>query len=74
MLVPRGMAHGYIVLSETAIFSYKCDNIYNRESEGGLLYDDSNLNIDWILESSTFKVSEKDLQQPLLGDHKPINL
>jgi len=74
MLVPRGMAHGYIVLSDTAIFAYKCDNGYNKDSEGGLLYNDPKLEIDWILDPSSFKVSDKDLVQPLFGNHKSINL
>ena len=74
VLVPKGMAHGYIVLSDTAIFAYKCDNGYNKESEGGLLYNDPKLGIDWILDPTTYKVSEKDLVQPKFGDHKPINL
>ncbi len=74
MLVPRGMAHGYIVLSETAIFAYKCDNGYNKESEGGLLYNDPKMKIDWILDPSTFVVSEKDIILPVFGEHKPINL
>ncbi len=74
MLVPRGMAHGYIVLSDTAIFAYKCDNGYNKESEGGLLYNDPKLKIDWILDPSTFVVSEKDVVLPVFGDHKSIDL
>lgn len=74
MLVPRGMAHGYIVLSETAIFAYKCDNAYHKESEGGLLYNDPKLEIDWILDPNTYKVSDKDLVLPVFGDHKSINL
>lgn len=74
MLVPRGMAHGYIALSDNAIFAYKCDNVYNKESEGGLLYNDPKLGIDWILEPTTFIVSDKDVIQPKFGDHKPINL
>lgn len=74
MLVPRGMAHGYIVLSDTAIFAYKCDNGYNKASEGGLLYNDPKLKIDWILDPSSFLVSEKDTVLPIFGDHKPINL
>ena len=49
LFVPRGFAHGFIVLSETAIFSYKCDNFYNKESEQGLRYDDPSLGIDWRL-------------------------
>ena len=73
MLVPRGMAHGYIVLSDTALFAYKCDNGYNQASEGGLLYNDPKLKIDWILDPSSFLVSEKDTVLPVLGDHKAIN-
>ena len=74
MLVPRGMAHGYIVLSDTAIFAYKCDNEYNKASEGGLLFNDPKLKIDWILDPSSFFVSEKDIVLPVFGEHKPINL
>lgn len=74
MLVPRGMAHGYIVLSDTAIFAYKCDNEYNKASEGGLLFNDPKLKIDWILDPSSFLVSEKDIVLPVFGKHKPINL
>ncbi len=74
MLVPRGMAHGYIVLSDTAIFAYKCDNEYNKASEGGLLFNDPKLKIDWILDPSSFLVSEKDIVLPVFGKNKPINL
>lgn len=74
MLVPRGMAHGYVVLSDTALFAYKCDNLYHKESEGGLLYNDSQLNIDWILDPSTFIVSQKDTTLPIFGSHKPSQL
>jgi dTDP-4-dehydrorhamnose 3,5-epimerase len=45
--IPRGFAHGFLVLSDTATFFYKCDNFYNKESEGGIIYNDSSLNIDW---------------------------
>lgn len=71
MLVPKGMAHGYVVLSETAIFAYKCDQLYAREAEGGIRYNDPQLGIDWIVPSTELIVSDKDLQQPTLGDHKP---
>lgn len=64
IFVPRGFAHGFIVLSETAIFSYKCDNFYNKESEGGIIYNDSTLNINWQLSQKEFLVSEKDLLLP----------
>lgn len=59
--VPRGFAHGFIVLSDTAIFSYKCDNFYNKESEGGIIYNDKQLNIDWKLNEDKFIISEKDM-------------
>ncbi|KJD34097.1 dTDP-4-dehydrorhamnose 3,5-epimerase [Tamlana nanhaiensis] len=66
LFVPRGFAHGFIVLSETALFSYKCDNFYNKASEGGIIYNDKNLNIDWKLNADDFIISEKDLQLPTL--------
>ena len=52
MYVPRGFAHGYVVLSEEAIFAYKCDNFYNKESEGGIIFNDPSLNIDWKLSAN----------------------
>ncbi|WP_338357114.1 dTDP-4-dehydrorhamnose 3,5-epimerase [Yeosuana marina] len=64
LFIPRGFAHGFIVLSETAIFSYKCDNFYNKASEGGIIYNDKDLNIDWKLDEKEFLISEKDLQLP----------
>ncbi len=66
LFVPRGFAHGFIVLSDQAIFAYKCDNFYNRESEGGIIYNDPVLSIDWILPESEFIISEKDLLLPKL--------
>ena len=72
MLVPRGFAHGYIVLSNEAVFQYKCDNIYSPENEGGIKYDDPTLNIDWILAPGEIKVSSKDAAQPIFGEHKPF--
>ena len=64
--VPRGFAHGFIVLSEIAIFSYKCDNFYNKESEGGIMYNDQTLGIDWKMNEEDFIVSEKDQELPKL--------
>ncbi len=64
LFIPRGFAHGFIVLSDTAIFSYKCDNFYNKEAEGGIIYNDKDLNIDWKLDEKEFIVSEKDLKLP----------
>lgn len=59
MLIPRGFAHGFSTLSGRAIFQYKCDNLYNKQSEGGILYNDSKLNIDWKVEGVPI-VSDKD--------------
>lgn len=64
LFVPRGFAHGFIVLSDTATFSYKCDNYYNKASEGGIIYNDKRLDIDWQLPESEFIISEKDLELP----------
>ena len=58
--VPRGFAHGFVVLSETADFFYKCDNFYNKASEGGISYNDPFLNIDWQLQPDSLIVSSKD--------------
>lgn len=68
LLVPKGFAHGFSVLSQTADVLYKCDALYNKESESGLLYNDPSLAIDWKLAQDEIKVSEKDLILPLLSD------
>lgn len=60
LYVPRGFGHGFSVLSETAVFAYKCDNFYNKESEAGVLYNDSHLNIDWKIPAQDAVLSEKD--------------
>jgi len=64
LLVPRGFAHGFSVLSETAVVQYKCDQYYNKESEGGIRYDDPTLNIDWGMDLASAIVSEKDVLLP----------
>ncbi|MDO1502188.1 dTDP-4-dehydrorhamnose 3,5-epimerase [Winogradskyella maritima] len=64
LFVPRGFAHGFIVLSDMAIFSYKCDNYYNKASEGGIIYNDKSLAIDWKLSEDQILISEKDLLLP----------
>ncbi len=64
--VPRGFAHGFLVLSDTATFFYKCDNFYNKESEGGIIYNDKILNIDWGFSENELIISEKDKVQPVL--------
>ena len=64
LFIPRGFAHGFIVLENDTIFSYKCDNFYNKESEGGIIYNDPTLIIDWILPEEAILVSEKDKELP----------
>lgn len=64
LYIPRGFAHGFVVLSETAEFFYKCDNFYNKESEGGIIYNDPTLNIDWQFSESALIISEKDAVLP----------
>lgn len=66
--IPRGLAHGFSVLSPTAIFTYKCDNIYHPEAEGGLLLTDEDLNIDWQIQPKDMILSEKDKKWPRLRD------
>lgn len=68
LFVPRGFAHGFIVLSDTVVFNYKCDNVYNKESEGGIIYNDPTLNIDWMLDPSEFIVSDKDTILPTIKE------
>lgn len=60
LYVPRGFAHGFIVLSETAEFFYKCDNFYNKDAEVGIRFDDKELNIDWIISKEKMIISDKD--------------
>jgi len=72
MLVPRGFAHGYVVLSDIAVFQYKCDNYYSPKHEAGIKYDDPSLAIDWILDASMHTLSNKDQILPLFGEHKPF--
>lgn len=69
-LIPQGFAHGFSVLSETAIFTYKCDNLYHPEVDGGLMFNDPDLNIDWKIPLDKALVSEKDMKHPLLKDLK----
>lgn len=70
LYVPRGFAHGYVVLSETAEFVYKCDNYYSKAHEGGIRFDDPTLRIDWQFDLSGVIVSEKDRALPFLGEHR----
>lgn len=65
LLIPAGFAHGFSVLSETASVLYKCDQFYSKESEGGIRFDDPDLNIDWKVDLDKAVVSSKDLEIPL---------
>ena len=67
LFIPRGFAHGFVVLSETAIFSYKVDNYYDLNSDRGIAYNDPNLKIDWKINVEDLKISEKDTKHPLLS-------
>jgi dTDP-4-dehydrorhamnose 3,5-epimerase len=69
LFVPRGFAHGFIVLSETAEFCYKCDNFYSKAHEGGILFNDTTLNIDWNIHEGKLIVSNKDYENPKFGKH-----
>lgn len=68
-LIPRGFAHGFSVLSPTAIFSYKCDNLYDKQAEGGIVYNDPTLAIDWKVPVSEMIVSDKDLLLPTFDQY-----
>ncbi len=66
--IPKGFAHGFSVLSETALFQYKCDEFYHPESEGAILWNDPQLNVDWQLPADVVQLSEKDKRNPLFKD------
>ena len=64
LFVPRGFLHGFITLEDNTVFSYKCDNYYNKKAEDGIIYNDKDLNIDWKLEDKDVLFSVKDLKLP----------
>jgi len=70
LLVPRGFAHGFVVLEDDTIFAYKVDNYYSPQCDRGIAFDDENLNIDWILNHDELNLSAKDTKQPKLFDIK----
>ncbi len=72
MFIPKGCAHGFLVLSDEATFFYKCDNFYNREYEGGIIYDDPAIGIDWQFEKGQLIISEKDRFLPTLRHAKKV--
>jgi len=68
LFIPRGFAHGFAVLSDEVLFQYKCDNYYAPQSEGGIRWDDPDLNIDWQIPTDKVILSEKDTKHPLLKE------
>lgn len=66
--IPRGFAHGFVVLSHTAKFLYKCDNFYNKNAESGIIYNDETFNIDWVLPENNLLISSKDMALPQFAE------
>lgn len=67
LFIPRGFAHGFVVLSESAVFAYKVDNYYNKECDRGIAFNDPALGIDWQIDLAQVQLSDKDSKQPLLS-------
>jgi dTDP-4-dehydrorhamnose 3,5-epimerase len=70
MFIPRGCAHGFLVLSDRADFFYKCDNFFDKKSGRGIVYNDPELKIDWQIPEKDIILSEKDKSLPFLRDYK----
>ena len=70
LFIPRGYAHGFAVLSETAVVQYKCDNFYAPDYERGIRFDDPYLNIDWRIPADRLILSDKDRKHPFFNDRK----
>ena len=68
LFIPKGFAHGFAVLSETAVFQYKCDNFYHPEADGGISILDNSLGIDWRIPTDKAILSDKDTRHPMLAD------
>lgn len=71
LFIPRGFAHGFTVLSEEAIFAYKCDNIYMPSAERGMRFDDPALDIDWRVKPDRWNLSDKDMKHPCFSEIEP---
>ena len=71
LYIPRGLAHGFVVLSEEAVFAYKCDNLYTPSAERGILFNDSDIGIDWRIDPARMILSEKDKKHPAFADIEP---
>jgi dTDP-4-dehydrorhamnose 3,5-epimerase len=67
-LIPKGFAHGFVVLSETAVFAYKCDEYYNPEAERGIVFNDPELGIDWMIDPDDIMLAEKDKKWPVMAE------
>jgi len=72
LFVPRGFAHGFVVLSEDAIFAYKVDNYYSPECDRGISFNDESLNIDWKIDTDKMQLSQKDKEQPAFKDNTQL--
>lgn len=70
LYIPRGFAHGFVVLSETAEFFYKCDNFYSKEHDAGIIFNDPQLKIDWKIASDKLNISDKDINLPSFKESK----
>jgi len=68
LFIPRGFAHGFVVLSDSAIFAYKVDNYYNPDCDRGIKFDDAEINVDWCISSEFLQLSQKDIDQPNFAD------
>ena len=73
LFIPKGFAHGFLVLSKVAVVNYKCDEFYSKEHESGILWNDPILNIDWGIELSKVILSDKDKIQPTFENHVPYS-
>ena len=68
LFIPRGFAHGFVVLSSEAVFQYKCDNYYSPQNEGAIIWNDATISIDWKIPAADIVLSEKDKKHPALRD------
>jgi len=72
LFIPRGFAHGFVVLSESAVFAYKVDNYYSPADDRGIAADDKEIGIDWMLKSDELLLSDKDKSHPVLSEAKEL--
>ena len=72
LFIPRGFAHGFVVLSESAVFAYKVDNYYSPADDRGIAFDDKEIGIDWVLKSDELQLSDKDKSHPVLSKAKEL--